>query len=94
MKCEIKCIKNDLKEDFRGLDLKSALIIALIPIAVTGVFRILLGNYIFIYVSTILSLVIFAYFILLGYFTWKDAVDYCRNRKIKTQNNSPGIHHG
>ena len=93
MKCEIKCIKNDLKADLRGLNLKSALLIVLIPIAVTGMFLIMLGDYIFTYTSIISSLVIFAYFTLLAYFTWKDAVEYCKKRKGKTQIDNMGIHH-
>jgi len=94
MKCEIKCIKNDLKADLRGLNLKSTLLIVLIPIIVTGMFLIMLGDYIFTYASIISSLVIFAYFTLLVYFTWKDAVEYCKKRKGKTQTDNMEIHHG
>ena len=90
MKCEIKCIKNDFKEDCRTLGLRAALIITLISFLVITILRELLGASLCAYVSMAIALAAFVYFILLGYFTWKDAAEYCKNRKIKTQE----IHHG
>ena len=93
MKCEIKCIKNDLKEDYKTLGLRTLSIIFLFSFGMSIALYILLSDYILIYTSIISTLVIFAYFTLLAYFTWKDAVEYCKKRKGKTQIDNMGIHH-
>lgn len=90
MKCEVKCIKNDLKEDCRALGLGNIFIVLLISIVVTATLREILGEFIYNCISMAISLVILLYFAFLGYFVWKDATDYCSNRKTKAQINSPG----
>jgi len=87
MKCELKYIKNDIKEDFRTLGLKMIIIFTLMSIVATTIIRMVLGDFIFTYFSIILSLLIFAYLALVVYFGWVDAVEYCKKNK-------QGIHRG
>jgi len=86
MKCESKCIRNDLKKDYRMLDLKSVLIIVLIPFIAVVILHTVLNGYIFLCLSILVSSVALIYFALLGYFTWIDAVHYCKNKQ--------GVQHG
>lgn len=87
MKCELKYIKNDIKEDFRALGLKLIIFFALISFVATTVIRMVLGDFIFSYFSIIFSLLIFVHFTLVIYLGWVDAVEYCKNYKR-------GIHNG
>ena len=83
MKCEIKYITNDVKKDCELLDLKTILIFILISFVISFPIYMFL-NTLSLSSLIILVLIIIIYPALFCYFGWKDAVEYCKNVKIKT----------
>lgn len=73
MKCEVRYIKQKVKEDYKTVSIKGMLIVALISFVVAFALSFFLADFI---IYTLLML-----FLTIGlYAVWKDAVKYCRNR--------------
>lgn len=79
MKCEIKYIERKVKEDYKTITIRGILIVAIISFTMAFVLSLFLSDF-----TTYLLLALF--FILISYVVWKDAVIYCKNRKIMNEN--------
>ena len=75
MKCEIKYIEHKAKKDYKAFTVGGFITVILISIAVSFALSLFLD-------STAVNYLLVLSFALLMCCMWKDAVDYCKNRKI------------
>jgi len=74
MKCEIKYIGDKCKKDYKEITNKGLLITALI----SGIISFLLTYFLGMFIVILLLVIIF---VLISFCIWKDAINYCEDRR-------------